>query len=124
MKVLMLVQADHGSTAFGSLYKEMGKYFDEFDLRWLSGKEQANLKKYFKGNVVPERYDRIVCFIRFKKEIKQVRFLRTIPNLVFLEYDACQNYMLESKYMVFSVSTTEKYHGLKLSVAVIQLLIS
>ena len=98
MKVLMLVQADHGSTAFESLYDEMGRHFEVFDLRWLSGKEQADLKSYFHQNVDVDKYDRIVSFIRLKKEIKQVRFYRTIPNLVFLEYDACQNYMAGSKY--------------------------
>lgn len=94
----MLVQADHGSTAFESLYREMAEHFSVFDLRWLTNEEQADLRTYFRKNVDTEDYDRIVSFIRFKKEIKQVRFYRTLPNLVFLEYDACQNYMKVSKY--------------------------
>ena len=103
MKVLMLVQADHGSSDFQTLYNEMGKGFDFFDLRWLTSKEQKNLKRYFEEEVVISNYDRIVCVIRFKKEIKQVAFLRKLQNLVFLEYDACQNYMMSSKYRgVFS----------------------
>ena len=36
--------------------------------------------------------------LRFKKEIRQIGFIRTIPNLVILEHDACQNYYPDSKY--------------------------
>jgi glycosyltransferase involved in cell wall biosynthesis len=39
------------------------------------------------------RYDRIVFFLRFKQEIRQAGFIRTIPNLVILEHDAYQNYI-------------------------------
>jgi glycosyltransferase involved in cell wall biosynthesis len=34
-----------------------------------------------------------VFFLRFKQEIRQVGFIRTIPNLVILEHDAYQNYI-------------------------------
>ncbi|PJE78061.1 hypothetical protein CI610_03006 [invertebrate metagenome] len=98
MNVLMLVQADHGSTAFEAMYHEFSKQFDSFDCRWMTSENQANLKDYFNDCVDVNKYDRIVCFLRFKKEIKQVGFIRTIPNLVILEYDACQNYMEDSKY--------------------------
>ena len=109
MKVLMLVQADHGSTAFGAMYEEFSKYFDTFDIRWLSGEQQANLKSYFENSVNTHNYDRIVLFVRFKKATKQISFIRTIPNLAILEYDACQNYMADSKYQgVFS----KYYHAL------------
>lgn len=40
-----------------------------------------------------QAYDRILFFLRFKKEIRQVRFIRSIPNLVILEHDAYQNYI-------------------------------
>lgn len=39
------------------------------------------------------RYDRILFFLRFKKEMRQVRFIRSVPNLVILEHDAYQNYI-------------------------------
>jgi hypothetical protein len=39
------------------------------------------------------RYDRIVFFLRFKQEIRQAGFIRSIPNLVILEHDAYQNYI-------------------------------
>jgi hypothetical protein len=43
-------------------------------------------------------FDRIVIFSRLKRLRPQVGFLRTLPGLVFLEHDACQNYMAHSKY--------------------------
>jgi glycosyltransferase involved in cell wall biosynthesis len=43
-------------------------------------------------------FARIVIFSRLKRLRSQVGFLRTIPGLVFIEHDACQNYMEKSKY--------------------------
>ena len=68
------------------------------DLRHLDSKQQSHLQRYFKTQVDVNDYDRIVCLLRFKREIRQVGFLRTVPNLVILEHDACQNYFAESKY--------------------------
>jgi len=51
------------------------------------------LRGYFRKHVDVTRYDRIVFFLRFKKEIRQVRFIQTVPNLVILEHDAYQNYI-------------------------------
>jgi len=62
------------------------------DLRWLSDFEQENLEEYFSEFIEALRYDRVLLFLRFKKEIKQVSFLRKIPNLAFLQHDAFQNY--------------------------------
>ena len=92
MNVLMLVMADHGTTTFDKLYNAIGNNLATFDLRWMKADEQADLRRYFRDKVQVELYDRIVMFIRFKKEIKQVHFIRSIPNLVMLEYDAFQNY--------------------------------
>lgn len=96
MNILLLAQGDHGTTVYNSLFEALKSNVDNFDLRWLTSNEQANLRSYFR-NIDTDRYDRIIMFLRFKKEIKQVRFIRTIPNLVILEYDACQNY-IEGKY--------------------------
>jgi glycosyltransferase involved in cell wall biosynthesis len=43
-------------------------------------------------------YDRVVIFSRLKRLRCQLDVLRCIPGLVFLEHDACQNYMPCSKY--------------------------
>lgn len=59
----------------------------------LSSNEQSNLKKWFSENINSSSYDRIILFLRAKKEMKQNKFIRTIPNLVFLEHDAYQNYI-------------------------------
>nr|WP_243667142.1 glycosyltransferase [Pseudomonas brassicae] len=65
----------------------------ECDTRWLTDAEQDDLRGYFKRHVNVEEYDRILFFLRFKKEIRQVGFIRTLPNLVILEHDAYQNYI-------------------------------
>mgnify|MGYP001099641415 FL=1 len=91
MKVLFLVQKDQRAI-LDRLYEGVAAHCD-CDLRWLSGDEQRNLRRYFRREVDVSRYDRIVFFLRFKQEIRQVGFIRTIPNLVILEHDAYQNYI-------------------------------
>lgn len=90
MKVLFLVQKEQ-RIILDRFYEAIGVHC-EMDIRWLNDKEQSNLRKYFKQNVDVKKYHRIMLFLRFKKEVRQVPFLRTIPNLVFLEHDAYQNY--------------------------------
>lgn len=91
MKILLLVQKEQ-RIILDRLYDSIADYC-ECDTRQLSDKEQGNLKHYFKYNVDVSKYDRIVLFLRIKKEMRQVSFLKNIPNLVFLEHDAYQNYI-------------------------------
>lgn len=91
MKVLFLVQKEQ-RIILDSLYEGVAANSD-CDLRWLSSSEQANLRKYFEQHVDLKKYDRIILFLRFKKELRQVDFIRTIPSLVILEHDAYQNYV-------------------------------
>ncbi|WP_313645450.1 glycosyltransferase [Pseudomonas sp.] len=91
MKVLFLVQKEQRAI-LDRLYDGVAANC-ECDLRWLSSDEQRNLRRYFKDEVQAERYDRIIFFLRFKQEIRQVAFIRTVPNLVILEHDAYQNYI-------------------------------
>ncbi|MFJ9992253.1 glycosyltransferase [Pseudomonas putida] len=91
MKVLFLVQKEQRAI-LDRLYDGVAANC-ECDLRWLSSDDQRNLRRYFRREVDVERYDRIVFFLRFKQEIRQVGFIRTIPNLVILEHDAYQNYI-------------------------------
>lgn len=95
MKVLLLVQ-DVQRANLDRLYETIARYCD-CDIQRLSDDQQANLEQYFNDHVQADRYDRIVFFLRFKKEILQRRFIRTVPNLVILEHDACRNY-LPGKY--------------------------
>jgi len=91
LKVLLLVQKEQ-RVMLDRLYESIA-YNCECDTRWLSRDEQANLKRYFSESVNPQQYDRIVLFLRFKQEIRQVGFIRSVPNLVILEHDAYQNYI-------------------------------
>ena len=95
MKVLFLVQKEQ-RIILDQFYDAIAQHC-EMDISWLSSHEQANLRKYFKEHVKTENYDRIMLFLRFKKEIRQVSFIKTIPNLVILEHDAYQNYV-DCKY--------------------------
>jgi glycosyltransferase involved in cell wall biosynthesis len=74
-------------------YEGIAEACDNCDIRWLSSAEQDDLRRYFREQVDTSRYDRILFFLRFKKEIRQWRFIRTVPNLVILEHDAYQNYI-------------------------------
>ncbi|CAK9891622.1 MULTISPECIES: glycosyltransferase family protein [Pseudomonas] len=91
MKVLFLVQKEQRAI-LDRLYDGVAAHCD-CDLRWLSSDEQRNLRGYFRREVDVDKYDRIVFFLRFKQEIRQVGFIRTVPNLVILEHDAYQNYI-------------------------------
>ncbi|WP_312959573.1 glycosyltransferase family protein [Stutzerimonas nitrititolerans] len=91
MKVLFLVQAEQRAI-LDRLYESVQHHCD-CDTRWLGREEQANLRRYFRQHVDVTRYDRILFFLRFKQEIRQVDFIRSVPNLVILEHDAYQNYI-------------------------------
>ncbi|MFY1666372.1 glycosyltransferase [Pseudomonas sp. Pseu.R1] len=91
MKVLFLVQKEQRAI-LDRLYDGVASNC-ECDLRWLSSDEQRNLRRYFRQHVDVTKYDRIVFFLRFKQEIRQASFIRTVPNLVILEHDAYQNYI-------------------------------
>lgn len=90
-KVLFLVQKEQ-RVILDRLYEGVTENIST-DICWLSSKEQDDLKGYFKRNIDLEKYERIILFLRFKKELRQVNFIRTIPNLVILEHDAYQNYI-------------------------------
>ncbi|WP_134676049.1 glycosyltransferase [Ectopseudomonas khazarica] len=92
MNVLFLVQAEQRAI-LDRLYDGIADACSSCDTRWLSSDEQANLKRYFREHVDVSRYDRILFFLRFKKEMRQWRFIRTLPNVVILEHDAYQNYI-------------------------------
>lgn len=91
MKVLFLVQKEQRAI-LDRLYDGIAEHC-ECDKRELSSEEQDDLRGYFRKHVDVTRYDRIVFFLRFKKEIRQARFIQTVPNLVILEHDAYQNYI-------------------------------
>lgn len=75
-----------------NFYAAIAINIGDCDVRPLDDNEQADLKTYFATHINSAVYDRIVVFIRCKKAFAQRRFFRSIPNLVFLEHDAWQNY--------------------------------
>lgn len=95
MKVLFLVQNEQ-RVILDRLYEGIAAHCD-CDIRWLDRDQQANLRRYFAKHVDTGAYDRILFFLRFKQEIRQVSFIRSVPNLVILEHDAYQNY-IDCKY--------------------------
>lgn len=95
MRILFLVQKEQ-RVILDRLYDGVSKSAVT-DIHWLTSAEQDDLKTYFKKNIKLINYDRIILFLRFKKELRQVAFIQTIPNLVILEHDAYQNY-IECKY--------------------------
>lgn len=100
MRVLFLVQRDQRiilDRLYDAISEAAAEAGGSCDLRRLADDEQADLRSYFGTHVDVARYDRIMMMVRFKKAIRQRRFLRTVPNLVILEHDAYQNY-ITSKY--------------------------
>lgn len=91
MKVLFLVQKEQRAI-LDRLYEGVAAHC-ECDLRWLTSADQRNLRAYFRREIDVSQYDRIIFFLRFKQEIRQVGFIRTVPSLVILEHDAYQNYI-------------------------------
>jgi len=91
MKVLFLVQKEQRAI-LDRLYEGVQAHC-ECDLRWLTREDQADLKIYFEREVDVSQYERILFFLRFKQEIRQVVFIASLPNLVVLEHDAYQNYI-------------------------------
>ncbi|MDR2032887.1 MAG: glycosyltransferase [Azoarcus sp.] len=92
MKILFLV-LDRQRVILDRLYDSVVAAASDCDLRRLADAEQRDLRRYFREkDIAPERYDRIVLFLRFKRLSRQPLFVRALPNLVILEHDACQNY--------------------------------
>jgi len=91
LKVLFLVQAEQRAI-LDRLYEGVQAHCD-CDIRWLNRDDHADLADYFRRNVDASKYDRILFFLRFKQEMRQVAFISRLRNLVVLEHDAYQNYI-------------------------------
>ena len=100
MRVLLLVQKEQ-RIILDRFYDSIAHHSGDCDVLHLSSEQQANLKATF-ATIDNERYDRIIFFLRFKKEIRQRRFIRSVPKLVILEHDAYQNYIPDKYQGKFS----------------------
>lgn len=96
LKVLLLVM-DEQRVILDSLYDVIKAHSGSCDVVRLSGAQQSRLAKFFRDHDY-RNYDRVVIFSRLKRQRQQINILRCIPGLIFLEHDACQNYMESSKY--------------------------
>ncbi|MDT3310988.1 glycosyltransferase [Pseudomonas sp. rhizo66] len=96
MKVMLLVM-DEQRVILDRLYDIVQQNCDECFIYRLSKKQQLNLGSFL-ASVDYQTFDRVVIFSRVKRLATQLRVLKCIPGLVFLEHDAYQNYMPASKY--------------------------
>jgi hypothetical protein len=95
MKVLWLIQS-YEVHAFDLLAEALSEHA-EIELVRLNAEEQNNLAETFKRFDFAS-YDRVMTTLRTKKEMRQWKVLRAVPNLVVFEYDACQNCLAGGKY--------------------------
>jgi len=95
MKVLALV-AEPRLPNIDAIYRYMKIYCDVEVIK-VDKKSQKKLKNFCK-NISFTNYDRVIIDLHFKRIVNQTRFLRTIPNLLIYEEDACQNYINRSKW--------------------------
>jgi glycosyltransferase involved in cell wall biosynthesis len=96
MKVMLLVM-DEQRVILDRLYDTVQQHCDECVIYRLSKKQQMKLGPFL-ASVHYEDYDRTVIFSRVKRLFPQLPVLKCIPGLIFLEHDAYQNYMDNSKY--------------------------
>lgn len=95
MKILALV-ADQRLPNNNAFYDALGEQC-QLDIIKLNTEKQKKLAQFFK-EINVNQYDRIIFDLHFKRIHKQSRYIRTIPNLIILEEDACQNYIPDSKW--------------------------
>lgn len=91
MKTLFLV-IDKQRVILEAYYDAICKYLGDCELLRVSKQDEAALERYFNENIEVEKYDRVILFLRFRVLREQMRFLKSIPNLVIIEHDAYQNY--------------------------------
>jgi glycosyltransferase involved in cell wall biosynthesis len=96
MKVMLLVM-DEQRVILDRLYAAVQENCDDCAIYRLSKQQQKNLGRFL-ASVNYENFDRVVIFSRVKRLAPQLSVLKCIPGLIFLEHDAYQNYMHESKY--------------------------
>lgn len=94
---VMLVVMDEQRVILDRLYEIVQHHCDECIIYRLSKAQQLKLGTFL-ASVDYQRFDRVVIFSRLKRLAPQVPVLKCVPGLVFLEHDAYQNYMPESKY--------------------------
>jgi len=96
MKTLLLVM-DEQRVILDRLYEAIEENSAHCDILRLDKAQQFSLAVTLR-DANYRSYDRVVIFSRLKRLLPQAHVLRSVPGLVFLEHDACQNFMSTSKY--------------------------
>ncbi|UVM39296.1 glycosyltransferase [Pseudomonas sp. B21-017] len=96
MKVMLLVM-DEQRVILDRLYEIVQQNCADCVVYRLSKLQQMKLGPFL-ASVNYQNFDRVVIFSRVKRLAPQVSVLKCIPGLIFLEHDAYQNYMPDSKY--------------------------
>ncbi|MBF7729847.1 glycosyltransferase [Pseudomonas sp. N040] len=96
MKVLLVVMDDQ-RVILDRLYEQIRQNLQSCVLVRLEKAQQLHLARVLLEQDYTS-FDRVVIFSRLKRLRRQLAVLRGIPGLIFLEHDACQNYMVDSKY--------------------------
>ena len=100
MRVLVLT-AEARVPDLSAVYAALPRYLD-IDVRVLGKAEQRRLRHYFRALDLQD-YSRILLDLPFKHLVGQARLLARLPGLLIYEEDACQNYLITSKWRgVFS----------------------
>lgn len=95
MKILVLV-SEKRKPDNTALYEILTKKHDLHIIR-LDRKKQKWLRWHLR-NTDFSSYDAVISDLHFKNIYKQWRFFKRLDNLYFLEEDACQNFLEESKW--------------------------
>lgn len=93
----MLLVMDEQRVLLDRLYDIVRQHCDECLIQRLTKAQQMNLGAFL-ASVNHQDFDRVVIFSRIKRLAPQLRVLQCVPGLIFLEHDAYQNYMPNSKY--------------------------
>ncbi|WP_030140198.1 glycosyltransferase [Pseudomonas fluorescens] len=96
MKVMLLVMAEQ-RVILDRLYQVVQENCNDCTLYRLTKQQQKKLGRFLVSANYQD-FDRVVIFSRVKRLAPQLSVLKCIPGLIFLEHDAYQNYMRESKY--------------------------
>ncbi len=91
LNVLFLTQPFQRKVSLVPIFDSICRH-SHCDLRYLDADQQNDLAGYLK-EIDTNAYDFVMIMLRNKKVMRQVEALKPIRNLVFLEHDACQNYM-------------------------------
>ena len=97
MKSILLVRKGITLHILDRFYDSICHHLGNCNLHQLKSEEERYLKRYFR-DINTSHYDRIILLLRAKYMMKQVGFLKTLPNLCFLEHDAWMNDYHESMY--------------------------